>query len=542
MSALLIITVLVCIAAARADIFLETSNYTLGPFPDQPADFGPSIAADGLEGFIKVSDPLDACSELHIAGTPQPWIVVISRAQDKSRLNCTFDVKVRNAQNAGAIAAIVYDDIYEPLVVMSKPPSSPDSSIPAVFVSQQAGAALVAAPSGAKLRMVPSSDIGRLSALISALLGLLALTIVVGTFYIMRFWSGWLAHNQAQRTVGQLGYHLLSHGEEGLSAAAIRKLPMYVVKSRKQVPKLGHNRGMEHLKRSKSADLEAPRAGSGGPIAIPGTGTSSDSESLEEAMLKLGSGEASLGSMGGATRKLCAICLEHYAQGEKVRVLPCQHRYHALCVDQWLRNHRLCPICKQDATSTPRNAGSSSDPSPSWLSRSWQGLLLLGGREHHSVNVSVPTPDRNLSAPPPASAPVNFRIVFQPLPTGGFLVGSAPRRSGAVSGNGEPLAASAPLAGAWQQAAASQLAINSAAPLPSQPFQLGRPPPGNSSGRDRLAETSLPATSTLPTAAAVRSFALPQRGPEIWSESDVAQATLSYDVALTSDSSYSDDD
>jgi len=46
---------------------------------------------------------------------------------------------VRHAEAAGAVAAIVYDDAYEPLIIMSKPVGHESPSIPAVFVSQKSG-------------------------------------------------------------------------------------------------------------------------------------------------------------------------------------------------------------------------------------------------------------------------------------------------------------------------------------------------------------------------------------------------------------------
>ncbi|XP_050207188.1 receptor homology region, transmembrane domain- and RING domain-containing protein 2-like [Mercurialis annua] len=51
-----------------------------------------------------------------------------------------------------------------------------------------------------------------------------------------------------------------------------------------------------------------------------------------------------------STSRTCSICLEDYTVGEKLRVLPCRHKFHALCVDSWLTSWRtFCPVCKRDA-------------------------------------------------------------------------------------------------------------------------------------------------------------------------------------------------
>lgn len=64
------------------------------------------------------------------------------------------------------------------------------------------------------------------------------------------------------------------------------------------------------------------------------------------------------------TSRTCAICLEDYSVGEKLRILPCRHKFHAFCVDSWLTSWRtFCPVCKRDArTSTGDPPASESTP------------------------------------------------------------------------------------------------------------------------------------------------------------------------------------
>lgn len=46
----------------------------------------------------------------------------------------------------------------------------------------------------------------------------------------------------------------------------------------------------------------------------------------------------------------CVVCMCDFEQRQLLRVLPCNHEFHAKCVDKWLKTNRTCPICRGDAS------------------------------------------------------------------------------------------------------------------------------------------------------------------------------------------------
>uniref|UniRef100_A0A182VZ33 RING-type domain-containing protein n=1 Tax=Anopheles minimus TaxID=112268 RepID=A0A182VZ33_9DIPT len=264
----MILMMLQLIPCAQADILVYQmlNDQIIEEFRDLPATFGGDIPDSGLKVLADKADPPDGCMEMRPApNATSKFAVVIAR------YNCSFEVKVRNAQQAGYAMVIVYNVGSNDLEHMSANHPQ-DLLIPSVFVGESSGRSIIEAYLYDRAYALVITD--DIPFNISNNL-IIPFAIVVGLcFIIMRI---------------------------------LQVLFMIIRCIRERRRRMRHRLPARVLRQ----------------IGI----------------VKFAK---------GMTFDVCAICLEDFVENERLRVLPCRHAYHAICIDPWLtKNRRVCPICKR---------------------------------------------------------------------------------------------------------------------------------------------------------------------------------------------------
>lgn len=49
-----------------------------------------------------------------------------------------------------------------------------------------------------------------------------------------------------------------------------------------------------------------------------------------------------------AKDEMCVICIIDFEKDDILRKLPCKHKFHTGCIDQWLTRNSKCPICRAE--------------------------------------------------------------------------------------------------------------------------------------------------------------------------------------------------
>ncbi|KAL6345430.1 hypothetical protein AAG906_015914 [Vitis piasezkii] len=240
-------------------------------FIDAPARFAVSVNSTGICGALHLADPLEACSSLLNRFRSQEIDTIKFALIIRGK--CAFEDKVRNAQDAGFHAVIVYDDRDKGNLV-SMIGNSQGIWVPAVFVSKAAGETLKIYAQGQEGECCiinPSFPESAWTVMVISFISLLVIATVVLTFFLTR-----------NRRLNQRG---TNPHRPSVDAKLVEVLPCFTF--------------------SQACECRV-----------------------------------------GDT---CSICLEDYKDGERLRVLPCQHEFHASCVDSWLTKWgTFCPVCKYD--------------------------------------------------------------------------------------------------------------------------------------------------------------------------------------------------
>lgn len=141
---------------------------------------------------------------------------------------------------------------------------------------------------------------------------------------------------------------------QGIGRAMLETLPL--VKFGEQRPakptdvELGPTNGSASTVPANEQSERSADAGTEGNA----TAQQSTSRGLGHVQTTTAPGAADSGVAENATHKEkiemsleCAICWEDFSQGEEVRMLPCEHKFHPKCIDPWLLDFSgTCPVCR----------------------------------------------------------------------------------------------------------------------------------------------------------------------------------------------------
>ncbi|KAI0345796.1 hypothetical protein BDW22DRAFT_1411845 [Trametopsis cervina] len=315
-------------------------------YPARPASFGIELS-DPLLGYVIplssftgpcpadsnttinpfIPDAVQGCPELCVVGPSKPdpeerWIALVQRG------GCPFVEKARQAQRLGARAVVVGGDKGSPeaLLNMYSEKDASDVQIAATFIKYW--------------------DYAELSALIAASntshSGLRTVSLLLSTeFSAWEWYSPIITFVVILLLPSLLTFiTLLVHRVRASRAAQRERAPEEFVH---RLPwRVWTGNGWE----KHESGYPTPEDPTEDPSSAPdvdierGEGISSSSAASEPAWVD--------------QQEECAICLEMFAKGDRVRVLPCNHMFHLDEVDEWLiQKKKVCPICKADITQPP---------------------------------------------------------------------------------------------------------------------------------------------------------------------------------------------
>uniref|UniRef100_A0A6G1S642 E3 ubiquitin-protein ligase RNF13 n=1 Tax=Aceria tosichella TaxID=561515 RepID=A0A6G1S642_9ACAR len=304
---------LTIIQPAQADIvIISPSNRTTEIYDNAELAFG-IVPLEGITGKIVLAEPEDACKPIKKAPDTQETWFLLAR-----RYPCPFETKVRNAVEAGFKAVIIYSvDPPTKKLQSSQQPAALLAPATAADGSTNTQISSSSSSSSSLSRLLQPSPAQQ--AILNQQLAPVQYNLYIPTILIS-FMDG---DDIKENYLYQTGYSaiLLPRAPFPLNAyllpfAIVMIVCLFMMVSflifqilkclRERRKRLRHRLTHKQLKQLVTTVY-----------------------------------------VKGSQYDTCAICLDEYSEGEKLRVLPCQHGYHFRCIDPWLtKSRRICPVCK----------------------------------------------------------------------------------------------------------------------------------------------------------------------------------------------------
>ncbi|GJP46548.1 hypothetical protein CLOM_g5820 [Closterium sp. NIES-68] len=131
------------------------------------------------------------------------------------------------------------------------------------------------------------------------------------------------------------------------SKRAVKQLPVLVYTQSGVVPLDGggvSGRGAEGSDVSGGSSSSGKGSNTGNGSGLEGKGSSGEGD----VEVGQGGGEGSGEGSGDGSVDECSVCREKWEVGDKLREMPCSHRFHVDCLQPWLDEHNSCPLCRYE--------------------------------------------------------------------------------------------------------------------------------------------------------------------------------------------------